>query len=394
MGHWVFHRLGRPLAPHAPPVSQETGHGTARRFHEVMEGRLSMPARGAAPFGEWARFTGLLAVLCFLLLLTLLAGVVLGPVSLPVTDTLAALASHVFGGSTRPGDAIVWEVRTPRVLLGAIAGAGLSATGVAVQALVRNALADPYLLGVSSGASVGATAVLLFGALAGLGTWALTGGAFLGALLTVLTVFALARTAGGGLPALRLVLSGTALASMFAAATSFLIYLAPTSEGARTAIFWLLGSLGGASWQTLLAPVVGTLFGLCYLGFQAKSLDALAMGDQTAGSLGVDVRTVRRGLFLVTALVTGSVVAAAGAIGFVGLMLPHLVRLLVGASHRRVLPASALLGAVFLVWADVLARLVVAPEELPLGIITSVLGGPVFLFLLRRRAYVFGGVGS
>ncbi len=112
MGHWAFHRPGRPLAPHAPPVSQD-GHGIARRFHEVMEGRLSIPARGAAPFGEWARFTGLLAVLCFLLLLTLLAGVVLGPVSLPVTDTLAALASHVFGGSTRPGDAIVWEVRTP-----------------------------------------------------------------------------------------------------------------------------------------------------------------------------------------------------------------------------------------------------------------------------------------
>jgi iron complex transport system permease protein len=285
MGHWAFHRLGRPLAPHAPPVSQETGHGTARRFHEVMEGRLPMPARGAAPLGERARFTGLLAVLCLLLVLTLLAGVVLGPVSLPVTDTLAAVAGHVFGGSTRPGDAIVWEVRTPRVLLGAVAGAGLSATGVAVQALVRNALADPYLLGVSSGASVGATAVLLFGALAGLGAWALTGGAFLGALLAVLTVFAPAR---------------------------ILIYLAPTSEGARTAIFWLLGSLGGASWQTLLAPAAGTLFGLCYLGFQAKPLDALAMG----------------------------------------------------------------------------------PEELPLGIITSALGNPVFLFLLRRRAYVFGGVGS
>jgi hypothetical protein len=157
-----------------------------------------MSARGAAPVGDRARFTGLLVLLCVLLLATVLAGVVLGPVSLPVTDTLAALAAHFVGGTTRPGDAIVWEVRTPRVLLRAVAGAGLSATGVAVRALVRNALADPYLLGVSSGASVGATAVLLSGALAGLGTWALTGGAFFSALVAVFAVFALARTAGAG----------------------------------------------------------------------------------------------------------------------------------------------------------------------------------------------------
>ncbi|MBA8930406.1 iron complex transport system permease protein [Kutzneria viridogrisea] len=328
-----------------------------------------------------------------LLLVTLLFGVALGPVSLSVGEVFSVLASHATHGVTQPGDAIVWQVRAPRVLLGAVAGACLAATGVAVQALVRNALADPFLLGVSSGASVGASSVLLFGALAWLGSWALTAGAFLGGLAAMLAVFALART-GGRLPALRLVLSGTAMAYVFSAMTSLLIYLAPNAEGARTAIFWLLGSLGGASWQNLLIPAIAAVLGLGYLAVQAKALDALAMGDEAAGTLGVDVRAVRTGLYLVTALVTGAVVAAAGAIGFVGLMLPHLVRLLVGAGHRRVLPASALLGALFLVWTDVAARMVVAPEELPLGVITAVFGGPVFLFLLRRRSYAFGGVAS
>ncbi|MGW4650907.1 FecCD family ABC transporter permease [Kitasatospora sp. NPDC004289] len=328
------------------------------------------------------------------LLASLVCGVALGSSGLSLGQVAHFLQAGLTGGRIHAdqvaGYTIVWEIRLPRAVLAAVVGAGLSAVGVAVQAMVRNALADPFVLGISSGAAVGANAVLLLGAFASLGVWALSLSAFSSALAAMVLVYAVARTAHGLTP-LRLVLTGTALAYGFSAVTSLMVFSAERGEAARTAMMWLLGSLGGATWASVPIAAATVLAGLVYLLAAAGSLDALAMGDETAAALGVDAARLRRALFLVTAAVTGTVVAVSGAIGFVGLMVPHLARMLVGAGHRRVLTVAPLLGAVLLVWVDIVSRLLLAPAELPVGVITAVLGVPCFLLLMRRRAYSFGG---
>ncbi|WP_371574125.1 FecCD family ABC transporter permease [Streptomyces sp. NBC_01314] len=329
-----------------------------------------------------------------LLLLSLVGGTGLGAAGIGWTDVLRFLWAGLTGGTVHAGDAasytIVWEIRLPRVALGAVVGAGLASVGVAVQAIVRNALGDPFVLGISSGAAVGANAVILLGAFAGLGIWALSVSAFLSALAAMALVYAVARSPHGLTP-LRLVLTGTALAYGFEAVTTVMVFGADRGEAARSALMWLLGSLGGATWAQVPLAAVTVAAGWAWLRRRAESLNALAMGDETSAALGVRPERLRRELFLVTAAVTGTVVAVSGAIGFVGLMVPHVVRMLVGADHRKVLAVAPLVGAVLLVWADVLSRLLLAPAELPVGVITAVVGVPAFLLLMRRGGYAFGG---
>ena len=316
----------------------------------------------------------------------------IGSTTIAPGDVADVLAAHL-AGVTPPDatlDAIVWSLRVPRGLLAIIAGAGLAVAGATTQTLVRNPLADPHLLGVSAGASVGATAVITTGVFAGAGVWALSAGALCGALTAAALVFAIA-TAQGGLTPLRLVLVGTVMASAFSAIASFLVFRSPEPQAAQAVLFWLLGSFAGAEWDQLLLPAVavGSMSALLMAG--SGWLDALAAGDDTAASLGVRVVAMRRGLFVVLAVLVGSVVAVAGAIGFVGLVLPHVARLIVGARHRAVLPVAALAGALFMLWVDVAARLVAGAAEIPLSVITGLIGAPVFLFLLGRRQYRFGG---
>ncbi len=341
-----------------------------------------------------ARTSPLVVLLVVVLLVSVVAGVALGPVSIPFGRVVGFLQAAVTGGRIEAVDAgqyrIVWDIRLPRVLLAAVVGAGLSVVGVAVQAMVRNALADPYVLGISSGASVGATAVATLGLFASLGIYALSVAAFLSALGATALVYLAARTSAGLTP-LRLVLTGTAMAYGFQAVTLLLVFQAPHGEAARAAMFWLLGSLGGVTWGSLPVAAVVVLAGIAYLLAGAGQLNGLSMGDETATTLGIDVGRMRRRLFVVTAGMTGVLVAVSGAVGFVGLMLPHLVRMVVGSDHRRVLVVAPLAGASFLIWVDVAARMVAAPEELPLGVITAALGVPCFVFLMRRRGYVFGG---
>ncbi|MGW6915163.1 FecCD family ABC transporter permease [Kitasatospora sp. NPDC054939] len=358
---------------------------------------MSRPARTAAAGPPDARRTPagpLAAALAAALLLSLVCGVALGSTGLGWSHVLRLLGAGLTGGRLEAEEAaayaIVWEIRLPRTVLAAVVGAGLAATGVAVQALVRNALADPFVLGISSGAAVGANAVLLLGAFASLGVWALSASAFGSALLAMALVYAVARTAYGLTP-LRLVLTGTALSYGFSAVTALMVFAAARGEAARSAMMWLLGSLGGATWGSVPIAAATVAAGLVHLACAAGRLDALAMGDETAASLGVDPDRLRRELFLVTAAVTGTVVAVSGAIGFVGLMVPHAVRMLVGAGHRRVLLVAPLAGALLLVWVDIVARVVLAPAELPVGVVTAVLGVPCFLLLMRRRGYSFGG---
>ncbi|MGB8945526.1 MAG: iron ABC transporter permease [Streptomyces sp.] len=349
------------------------------------------PVAGRAGRG---RLVTTLTVLSVTLVVSVLAGIALGPTVVPLGDVVRFLTAALTGGSIGADDvtgySIVWHVRTPRVLLAAVVGAGLSVVGVAIQALVRNALADPFVLGISSGASVGATGVVVFGLFAGIGVYALSAAAFLGALGATVLVYLAARGPLGLTP-LRLVLTGVALAYGFQALMSVLVFLSPNGQAARTVLFWLLGSLGSASWESLPLAAGAVLVTVVVLLRQSRSLDVLSLGDETAASLGVDAEALRRRLFLLTAAVTGLIVAVSGAIGFVGLVLPHVVRILVGSTHRRVLAVAPLAGAVFLVWVDLVARTAFAPEELPLGVITALIGVPVFIVLMRRRGYLFGG---
>ncbi len=333
-------------------------------------------------------------VLPALLVVTVLSAVcalAFGSEMLPVSTVVDVVHSR-FGGPpvTRSELAIVWGIRAPRVLLGLAVGAGLAVAGAVVQTLVRNALADPHLLGVSSGASVGATAVITTGLFAGAGVWALSLGAMIGALGAAILVFTIA-TLQGGITPLRLVLTGTVTASALSAIASFLVLRTNDSQAAQSVLFWLLGSLAGASWDKLWAPVI-VVFLLTAAVFALHGwLDALAAGPDVAASLGIPVRTLRNVLFGVLAALVGTMVAVSGAIAFVGLVIPHVTRMLVGARHRVVLPAAALIGASFLVWVDVVARTSLRPTEIPLSVVTGVIGAPLFLLLLGRRRYRFGG---
>ena len=328
-------------------------------------------------------------ILIIALVLTMGAGIIAGPVYISLADTIRILAHHLFGSSLTDTtqvtqDAIVWDIRVPRVLLGAAVGAGLALAGVILQALVRNMLADPYVLGVNSGASVGAAAAVLFGAGAGFGDYALQGSAFFGALTASLLVFFIARGAGR-LTSTRLLMSGVAVGYALSAATSFLVFASDSAEGARSVMFWLLGSLGLAAWNGPLAVIIVVVSAVsAVLMIWGRKLDALTAGDETALTLGINPDRFRLILLVVACMLVGVIVAMAGSIGFIGLVVPHLARRIVGGAHRAVLPVSALIGAILLIWADILARTILAPQEMPIGIITALVGAPFLLILVRR----------
>ncbi len=325
-----------------------------------------------------------------LLVVTMVLGVAVGSVPLSPDAVWRVIVDHLSGhphnGSV--ADEIVWQIRVPRVLLAALIGATLTTAGTVVQALVRNSLADPFLLGVSSGASVGATAVLLFGAFASLGLWALSVGSVLGAMGAMAAVFLVSRT-GRQLAPTHLILCGVVLSALFESVTSFLLFRG-NPQATQSVLFWLLGSFGNANWTQLPIPAACLVVGMGYLMAQARSLNALAMGAEPAASLGVDVARLRRNLFIVTSLMVGVAVAVSGVIGFVGLVVPHIVRLMVGSDHRRVLPVGVLFGASFMVVGDLLARTIVSPQEMPIGVITAFIGAPTLLVLIRRRPYLYG----
>ena len=277
------------------------------------------------------------------------------------------------------------RLRVARIILAVVAGAGLSTAGVIFQALLRNALAEPYVLGVSSGAGLGAALAIVLG-LSAVGVWTLPGMAFAGALGTILLVYALARTGSGVVPAQTLLLSGAIVNAVLGSLLMFLVSVA-RAEDLHNVVWWLLGNLQVFDWR-LLRVVTGVVgVGTVVTVVLSRDLNLLALGEEPAAHLGLPVERAKLVFFLVASLMTGATVAACGLIGFVGLMIPHTVRLWIGPDHRRLVPASALAGAAFLVLADSFARTVMAPLEIPIGVITALLGGPFFLFLLRRRAF-------
>ena len=279
---------------------------------------------------------------------------------------------------------IVLGLRLPRVLLGMTVGASLAVVGVTMQALVRNHLADPFILGVSSGASAFATMGMIFGVFGFLGRYSLSISAFIGAGVSIIFVYIISHIRGR-INITQLLLSGVALSMIMDGLTSFIILSAPNALGLHSATFWMSGSLAGARWGYLTLPAAVLLVCTVVLLLNYRSMNLLLLGEDSAGALGVNVKRTQKILIIVASLMAGVTVSVSGTIGFVGLMVPHFTRLLIGSDHKKVLPVSALLGGILVVWVDVVARMIIAPEELPVGILTAILGGPLFIWLLKRR---------
>ncbi|AZS45701.1 ABC transporter permease [Microbacterium sp. Root1433D1] len=323
-----------------------------------------------------------------LAVLVLVLSAATGPVAVSPLDAAKIVIGHLIPGMpwmsdgtlTPLQDQAVWQFRVPRSLLAALSGAGLALAGAMMQAVVRNPLAEPYILGVSSGASVGAVLVIVSGGATFLGL-TMSGAAFVGAMVACILVAMLARIRGELSPT-RMILAGVALGALLSAVTSYLT-LTTDAQNVVSVMFFLLGSVSAADMSSLLIPAVALAIACIAVFGLSRSMNALLAGDESAMAVGV--RTTRlRGLLLVLAsLLTGAIVAVSGGIGFVGLVVPHMARLLVGSDHRRMLPITVLGGALFLMVADLLARTVAMPTEIPLGILTAFVGAPFFLWLMR-----------
>lgn len=315
-----------------------------------------------------------------------------GAYGIAPAEVLGAVARRLgltSGAAADPmADEVLWQIRFPRVALAALVGASLGCAGAAMQGTFANPLAEPGIVGVSSGAVLGAVAQIVLG-FAPLGTWTLPAAAFAGGLVTVVVVYASAR-AGGRTEVVTLVLTGVALNALLGAAIGLLTYLSTDAE-LRSITFWNLGSMAQATWPKVAAVAPLALVGLAVAMASARRFDLLALGERPARHLGLSVERFRFTMLVVIAVLTAASVAVSGIVLFVGLVIPHLVRMVAGPSHRTLLPASALAGALILVLADLAARTVIAPAEIPLGVITSLIGSPFFFWQLRRTRTTQGG---
>ncbi|KKX99233.1 ABC transporter permease [Microbacterium sp. Ag1] len=329
-----------------------------------------------------------MTTIAVLAVLVLVVSAATGPVAVSPLDAAKIVIGHLIPGMpwmtdgtlTPLQDQAVWQFRVPRSLLAALSGAGLALAGAMMQAVVRNPLAEPYILGVSSGASVGAVLVIVSGGATFLGL-SMSGAAFVGAMVACLLVAMLARIRGELSPT-RMILAGVALGALLSAVTSYLT-LTTDAQNVVSVMFFLLGSVSAADMSTLLIPAVALAIACIAVFGLSRSMNALLAGDESAMAVGVRTTRVRGVLLVLASLLTGAIVAVSGGIGFVGLVVPHMARLLVGSDHRRMLPITILGGALFLMVADLLARTVAMPTEIPLGILTAFVGAPFFLWLMR-----------
>lgn len=328
-----------------------------------------------------------------ILIFSIILSVTFGSVQIHPIDVFEIIKSNLLGlESILPEsmNEIVWGIRLPRVLMGAIVGAGLGVIGVCMQSLVQNPIADPYILGISSGASLGATLYILTGLpmmFSGLG---IKGFAFIGSITSTIIVYNISKLGGKPTP-VKFILAGTAISAIFSSITNLIVMRSDNKEGIKDVMFWTMGRLSGARWDDLLLITIIVGAGIILLMYQYRNMNVLLMGDESATTLGLKIDYVRKFLMIISSLLTAVIVCVAGSIGFVGIMIPHIVRYLVGSNHKRLLPMTALVGAIFLIWADVLARTIAIPEEIPIGIITSITGAPFFLYLMVKKSGTFGG---
>lgn len=329
-----------------------------------------------------------IAVLVAALVAAIVTAAVVGAAGMSAGQAFRAFFALVAHGSEATGDFPEWaprlllDLRLPRIVLALVVGAALSTAGASFQGIFRNPLAEPYLLGVSAGAALGATVAIVWKPLSSLGIYTLPLLAFVGAVLAAFLVYRVA-TIGGHTSAASLLLSGVAVGSTLTAITSFL--MVATERDLHTVVVWLMGGLTTATWTKIFITLPVVAAGFVYVMFMSRRMNLLLMGEERARELGIDSRRTRRNLMTAAALTTAAAVAFSGLIGFIGLMVPHIMRLLVGPDHRRLLPATALFGALLLLVADTVARTAMAPSEIPVGIITAAVGGPFFLYLLRAR---------
>ncbi|MDU1413980.1 MAG: iron ABC transporter permease [Clostridium sp.] len=336
-------------------------------------------------------------MLVAILIVSIIAAIAVGSTYIEPGEVYKVLLSKLTGGlvfndvSTIMTENIIWEIRFPRVLLGAICGAGLALCGVLMQCVTKNPIAEPYILGISSGASCGAVAVIVMGGVASLGINSISTGAFVGSLISGILVFGIGTQMGKTASTTRLVLSGMAISTIFSALTNLLIYAAENSNQAKSALFWTIGSLGGAKWEVLLFPFIILVIVFIVAFIMSKSLDILLLGDDSAIILGINIKLIKAIILILATMLTSTLVAITGAIGFIGLVVPHVARSMVGSDHKKLITISTLIGAIFLIVADMAARGLFPPIEIPIGIITSLVGGPFFLYLISRKKYSFGG---
>ncbi|WP_329623841.1 iron ABC transporter permease [Streptomyces sp. NBC_01255] len=365
----------------SPPHTEKTDR-TEKAEKEV-------PAAGPRPRrGRSAVLTG--SLLAVLLLLSLLSAGI-GAYEIPLGDVLASVQHRIgLGGHAldRTAESVLWNIRLPRVVLAVLVGASLGCAGALMQGVFGNPLAEPGVIGISAGAAVGAVGAIALG-LTFLGNWTVTVCAFVAGLATVFLVYAMSRS-GGRTEVVTLILTGIAVNAFAGALIGLFIFFADNAQITQIT-FWQLGSLAQATWPKVLAVLPCALLGLAVAPFHSRRLDLLALGERPARHLGVDVERLRIALILVVALLTAAAVAVAGIITFVGLLVPHLLRMANGPGHRFLVPGSALGGAVVLAAGDLAARTVAAPAELPLGVLTALLGSPFFFWLLRRTRRRQGG---
>lgn len=334
-------------------------------------------------------------LLTVLLLFSCLLGLKLGYLSVSLSGIVSILASHLVG-SALPSDIAmgaadaVWDLRLPRILLALAVGMGLSLSGMVMQAMFRNPMSDPYIMGVSSGASLGAAAAVFFGAGAAFGVSAIGCGAFLGALaLSLILAIAAGRVAPGD--SSYLLIFGAALAAVCGGVTSVLVFIGANATGMDVTLYWLMGSVSFAKLLPTLSVLFIVLLFIAFFSTQTRILNLMLEGEETAVPLGRQLLPFRRLYLVMNALLMGSLVTQAGLIGFVGLLVPHACRMVMGADHRKLLPVSVLVGGLVTVWADIIGRILIHGVDIPLGVSLSLIGAPAFLAMLVRRSYHFGG---
>lgn len=342
-------------------------------------------------------YIGVVLTLLVILVGSIMISVTLGSAKISVSEVYKVLGYKLLGikayseYSSGPMHDVVWVIRFPRVVLAIAIGMSLSISGVVMQAIVKNPLADPYILGISSGASLGATFAIMLGFGAILGGNFVAVMAFIGALLVSFGVLLLANIKGSATSS-KLILAGMALSAVCSSFSNFIIYIANDKTGMQSVTYWLLGSLAGAKWETdiIILPIV--IIACLFFWSRYRVLNLMLLGDDVSITLGTDLHKPRHIYLIITSIMIGLSVYCAGVIGFVGLIIPHAVRMIFGTDHKKLIPISALVGSIFMIFADALSRIIIPNSEIPIGILISMVGAPVFIYLMVKKSYGFGGV--
>ncbi len=347
-------------------------------------------------FTKMPIYIGVLVILIIILVFSVLITLTIGSVEICMKDVYKIIINKLFNiGDTHtvssgPMYDIIWFIRLPRIILAIIVGIGLSVCGVIMQAIVKNPLADPYILGISSGAYLGATLAIMLGVGVFFGSNYVGICAFIGAFLVSILVLTIANI-NGRANSTKLLLSGMAVSSVCSAFSSFIVYFSNNRDGMQSISYWLLGSLAGANWESIriIFPlvIISTLFFIS----QYRTLNLMLLGDEVSATLGTDLHKYRQFYLIITSIIIGFIVYTSGMIGFVGLIIPHLSRMMFGTDHKKIIIISGLIGAIFMIWADVLSRVIIPGSELPIGILISMIGAPSFIYLMISKSYGFGG---